>query len=498
MASLPVRSLFLKVVVPTIVLVLASTGAVSFIAMKMMGEGVRVVATQRAQYELLEARGRIGDVMQVTNGDHREQLQIALERLGRNPDVEAVRILSSAGKVLHASSAADVGQLMPGHVPASTASVSRELTWQVLAERPDVLHAANPILNESRCASCHGRDREVLAFIDVDISLSRQSAGMRSWGTMAIMTAVAQFVVICTGIALILSVVVVRPVRRLSASMDQVQHGNLEVIAVPPGTAEMDGLVAGFNDMVTRLRRARQVEEDAQRAHLTRVEQLATLGEMAASLAHEIRNPLSGTKAAIDVLAGAETEEEPRRILHSVSEELARVDGVVRQLLNFAKPKTPVLAKVDLRSLLDDAVMLSGPRAAAQGATLEVRSPAGPLHVLADADMVLQVVVNLLLNSLQALEGIRDTRVVLSTSVDNGQIACSVRDSGPGVPADKAEAIFRPFVTTKPRGTGLGLATSRRLIELQGGRLWLENPGAPGACFTFTLPVFSAQAGIGS
>ena len=83
--------------------------------------------------------------------------------------------------------------------------------------------------------------------------------------------------------------------------------------------------------------------------------------------------------------------------------------------------------------------------------------------------------------------------VVLSTNVRDGQVACSIRDNGPGVPAGRAVAIFRPFVTTKPRGTGLGLATSRRLIELHGGRLWLENPGEPGACFTFTLPVFAGH-----
>jgi two-component system sensor kinase FixL len=88
--------------------------------------------------------------------------------------------------------------------------------------------------------------------------------------------------------------------------------------------------------------------------------------------------------------------------------------------------------------------------------------------------------------------------VELSTGALDGQVACSIRDNGPGVPADRAEAIFRPFVTTKPRGTGLGLATSRRLVELQGGRLWLDNPGAPGACFTFTLPPFTGQAGSGA
>jgi len=247
--------------------------------------------------------------------------------------------------------------------------------------------------------------------------------------------------------------------------------------------------------MVARLRRARQVEEDAQRSHMARVEQLATFGEMAASLAHEIRNPLSGAKAAIDVLAGEEQAEEPRRILRHVSQELARVDGVVRQLLNFARPKTPVLARVDLRALLDDAVMLTRPRAAGQGAVLEIEGGAEPRDVLADADMVRQVILNLLINALHVAEGVPDARVVLSTGVRDGQATCSVRDNGSGVPADRAEAIFRPFMTTKPRGTGLGLATSRRLIELQGGRLWLENPGAPGACFTFTLPLFAGQAG---
>jgi signal transduction histidine kinase len=225
---------------------------------------------------------------------------------------------------------------------------------------------------------------------------------------------------------------------------------------------------------------------------------LATLGEMAASLAHEIRNPLSGTKAAIDVLAGEEKAEEPRRILRHVSEELARVDGVVRQLLNFARPKAPVLAKADLRALLDDAVMLSRPGATAQGATLEVQGVAGPLEVLADADMVRQVIVNLLINALHVVEGRPDARVALSAICRDGEAACSVRDNGPGVPADRADAIFRPFVTTKPRGTGLGLATSRRLIELQGGRLTLENPGQPGACFTFTLPLFTWQAEAGA
>ncbi|MGE5199202.1 MAG: sensor histidine kinase, partial [Rhodospirillaceae bacterium] len=131
-------------------------------------------------------------------------------------------------------------------------------------------------------------------------------------------------------------------------------------------------------------------------------------------------------------------------------------------------------------------------------AAVEVEGGTDPLDVLADADMVRQVIVNLLINALHAVEGVPGGKVVLSARLLDGLASCSIRDNGPGVPADRAEAIFRPFVTTKPRGTGLGLATSRRLVELQGGRLWLENPGEPGARFTFTLPIFTGGADAGA
>lgn len=490
-SPLHVRSLYLKVVFPIVALVLTGMGAVWFFAMMAMGESVRLVAAERARYGLAYVRSTVEDAGNRIMTDRGDALQGALERIGLSPDMDTVRILSVSGKVLYSSKRREIGRMMPTHLPPEPASTNREDTLQLVAGRPDVLHAAGRIVN-ARCSPCHVRAQDVLAIADVEVSLSRQSAGMRTWSKMAIATAVAQFATIGVGVVLILGFVVVRPIRRLSASMGQVQHGNLDVTAVPPGTIEIDDLVTGFNDMVARLQQAIQVEQDAQRSHLARVEQLATLGEVAASLAHEIRNPLAGSKAAIDVLAGEEKAEEPRRILRAVSAELARVDGVVRQLLKFARLKAPVLAKVDLRALLDDALLLSGPRAAAQGVTL-AQHPSEPVEVNADADMVRQVIVNLIINALQAMEGVAGASVVLSISLREGQAAFTLRDNGPGVPTDRADAIFRPFVTTKPQGTGLGLATSRRLIELHGGRLWLENPGAPGACFTFTLPVFAGR-----
>lgn len=495
-SPLHVRSLYLKVVIPIVALVLGGMGIVWFFATMAMGESVRLVAAERARYGLAYVRSSVEEAGNRRMTERGNALQGAVERIGQGPDMGTVRILSASGKVLYSSKRTEIGQVLPLPIPEPDPTSEAD-TLRVVAGRPNVLRASGRIVN-SRCSPCHVRAEDVLAIADVEISLSRQSAGMRTWSEMAIATGLAQFGTIGVGVVLILSLVVVRPIRRLSASMGQVQHGNLEITAVAHGTVEIDDLVTGFNDMVARLQRARQAEQDAQRSHLDRVEQLATLGEVAASLAHEIRNPLAGSKAAIDVLAGEEKAEEPRRILRAVSEELARVDGVVRQLLKYAKPKAPLLAKVDLRALLDDAVLLAGPRAAAQGSTLSVHRPSEPLNVIADADMVRQVIVNLLINALQAMDGVVGASVVLSANMRDGQAAFTLRDNGPGVPADRADAIFRPFMTTKPHGTGLGLATSRRLIELHGGRLWLENPGAPGATFTFTLPVFGGHAPTGA
>jgi signal transduction histidine kinase len=466
---------------------------VSFIAMRAMREGVRLVAVQRARYGLAYARSAVEDVGRQNMMD-RDHLQTSLERMSLSPDIDAVRILSLTGTVRYSSRPTEVGEAMPAHLPAAARDAADDERLELVAGRPDVVHIAGPILNHAWCADCHRADEPVLAVVDVDINLSRQSGGMRTWGVIATAAAIGQFVVIGAGVVLILSIVVVRPIRRLSDSMSQVQHGNLDVAAPAAGTREIDDLVGGFNDMVARLRRARHVEQEAQRTHMARVEQLATLGEVAASLAHEIRNPLAGTKAAVDVLAGEEQAEEPRRILRHVSQELSRVDGVVRQLLNFAKPKAPVLAPVDLRTLVDEAVLLSGPRAAAQGTTLTWNRPSEPLEAMADADMVRQVLVNLLINALHATQGTDGSTVEVSGAVSSGKVSCRVCDSGPGVPADRADAIFRPFVTTKAQGTGLGLATSRRLIELHGGRLVLENPGERGAWFCFTLPVAHPRA----
>jgi hypothetical protein len=491
MALFRARSLYITVVLPVVLLVLASMGVVAWAAMRAMREGVRIVAEQRAKYALAYTKATIEDVEHAMMADHGIKLGARLGRLAANPDLDGLRILSVKGKILHSAKSSEVGAMMPSHLPAlpDPLPADRDAIPPQVKELPEIVHAATPIFNRRRCAPCHENDQRILGFLDVDISMSRQTAGMRTWAEMAGVTTLAQFVLIAAGIGLVLGFVVIRPIQRLERAMGEVRLGNYAVSAAPAGTKEIDSLVSGFNEMIGRLKRGDELERETQQVKMLRAEQLANLGEWAAGLAHELRNPLSGIKAAVDVLAGEERAEEPKRILRNVSTELARVDGVVKQLLNFARPKAPVVAPFDLGSVLNDAVMLSRPRASAKGAALETTLPASAVMVLADVEMVQQVVLNLVLNALEAAEGGPAPRVALSLEVAGSTAWCRVKDNGPGVAADRVPALFRPFSTTKAHGTGLGLATSRRQIELQGGELILENPGKPGASFGFSLPL---------
>jgi len=196
-------------------------------------------------------------------------------------------------------------------------------------------------------------------------------------------------------------------------------------------------------------------------------------------------------KAVVDVLARESHDESRRRVLHDASGELVRIDQILKDLLQFARPKPPAPAPFDFNALVRDAVALTLPPGGEHPQPRCDLADDLPVAV-GDAGQIRQVLVNLLLNARQAATPTGE--VAVSTGQRDGELWCRIRDDGPGVPVDRAEAIFRPFFTSKTRGTGLGLSITRRIVELHGGRLVLDNPGEPGASFTFTLPPTSPDA----
>jgi PAS domain S-box-containing protein len=245
------------------------------------------------------------------------------------------------------------------------------------------------------------------------------------------------------------------------------------------GEFEIDG-ETHFTGILHDLSRRTELED-----RLREATALARLGEMAAVIAHEVKNPLAAVRGAVQVIgsrlpAGANDAT-------IVKEIIARIDGLndlIQDLLVFARPPAPKPARADLRALSESVVELLKRDPAF--AELQVVIEGAPPPLNGDATMLTIAIQNLLINSAQAMQGRGEVRVRLGAA--DGWHSIEIADTGPGIPAEIRAALFRPFKTTKARGTGLGMATAKRLTELQGGRIEVAPPAGGGTIVTLFLP----------
>jgi signal transduction histidine kinase len=276
----------------------------------------------------------------------------------------------------------------------------------------------------------------------------------------------------------LLTRLVTRPVEALVAATDGVARGEFARRAPEAATRELDHLATSVNRMTDRLL-------DAQGA-LVRAEKLASVGRLAAGVAHEVGNPLAAIGNYVEVLRrkGADPA-----IVEALERETDRIDGIVRSLLDYARPRADRHEPVDLARLAHAAVELLQRQGVLRDLALTVDVAADTPSVPGDRSALEQVLVNLLLNAADAAGAGGRVRLVVSRDAA-GAAELVVADSGPGVPPEDAARIFDPFFTTKDpgRGTGLGLAIVARTVEDHGGRIRVERAAEGGAAFALTLP----------
>jgi len=221
---------------------------------------------------------------------------------------------------------------------------------------------------------------------------------------------------------------------------------------------------------------------------------LARVGQMAAVVAHEVRNPLAGIKGAMQILISRRAADD--RELPVMRDIVGRIDALselINDLMVFARPRPPKLTIVELRPLVLDAISMV--RRDPVGESVQIAVTGDDVSVTADSEMVRATVLNLLLNAAQAMAGRPSTALGAGGRIDvtlahrGDRASIEVRDTGPGIPAELREQVFEPFFTTKARGGGLGLPIARRTAELHGGSLTLEVPAGGGTIVTLTLPV---------
>jgi two-component system sensor histidine kinase HydH len=227
---------------------------------------------------------------------------------------------------------------------------------------------------------------------------------------------------------------------------------------------------------------------------VVRAEQLAAVGQVAAGVAHELRNPLTSIKMLVQTgLEGDPPAGLPVEDLAVVEREVRRMEQCIQMFLDFARPPRSERRRTDLAKVVHRALALVEGRAHRQKVTLSADVPSTPVPLRIDPEQVNQVLVNLLLNALDALPRGGAVRVECERSLAGNAVEVRVQDTGPGIAPGIQPRLFEPFVSSKESGLGLGLSICKRLIEAHGGSIHGGNWSEGGAVFTFTLPLEGAH-----
>jgi signal transduction histidine kinase len=304
-----------------------------------------------------------------------------------------------------------------------------------------------------------------------------------------LLVAGAGAVAICGALLVVLTYTVQRPMLELQEKIAKLGKGDLSVsVSFAHRNDEIGDLGRNFNQMVQQLRESRIEIEHLHRTQMSRAEHMATLGELATGLAHEIRNPLAGIAGVVEIIGRDLPSTSPARaVVKDVRREIARINHIVTDLLQTARPHPPRVHRSDLNTTVEHAVMLGRQQASAKSVEIALRKDPSLPEVEHDSDQIHQVLLNLLLNALQAID--QQGRITVTLERQGDTAAVAVADNGRGISPDLLPNIFRPFFTTKGDGTGLGLSLAQRIVEDHQGRIDVTSTVGKGTSFTVILPL---------
>lgn len=275
---------------------------------------------------------------------------------------------------------------------------------------------------------------------------------------------------------------------------------DLKAVTIDGRTLHLEVAMARMRDVGGRALGAVVTLEDVSEVRaltdqLIRADRLAAMGELTAGVAHEVRNPLGIIRASVQLVEDSNGDQSRvRDATRIIKQEIDRLDRVIKALLDFGRPSAPTLRQTNVEDVVDDVVLFTRQFAVQAHVDIDTEFAAADPLVLADADQLKQVLVNLVSNAVQAME---DTggNIVVRVWDDDSFVFVSVADDGPGIDAEALEKVFDPFYSTRGGGTGLGLTIVHRIIDQHGGRVEVQSEPGVGTTFTIALPATSRGRG---
>jgi two-component system NtrC family sensor kinase len=444
-------------------------------------------------------------------------------RISKSDNIEHIRLIDSKGKVVFSNISGETGSVIGKHadecvmchnIEGSDVSTTSKSRSRIIITRTgkEALGFTKAIYNQSACfaASCHfhGKNDTVLGLLDISISLEMLRHKSHEYRLEFIMLTCWLLLMIGVLVTILTHYLVDIPVRRIVRHSTLVAGGDLESRVPVSSRDELGELSEAVNHMTESLGRAdkelkgwadsleQKVEERSQEImrmeeQLRRSEKLASLGTLAAGVAHEINNPLTGILLYSSIL-NSDKRLAPDLLpdVERVISETQRCAGIVKNLLEFSRESLPEKEVIALDAILDEVCTFFHNQPDFRNIIINKNYGSDLPQISVDPNQIRQVFMNLFINAGHAMPHGGDLEISTYRSADGTHVCASIKDSGNGISEENLARIFDPFFTTKSEGTGLGLSISYGIIENNGGKIEVKSRVGEGTTFIVMLPAY--------
>lgn len=526
------NSISAKIILCVAGMILVVNGALAFVYLRIQQEDLDVTVLRNASQLSETIKKSIRNDM---FENRKEAAYKIMNTMGQQEGIEKVRIYSSDGKILFSTDKSEVGRMVDqrGEACYGCHSEARPLERLATSERsrifyspdnnagPDARHRVlgiiNPMYNDSTCSSatCHAHPEsiKVLGVIDVTMDLAAVDAMMAKGRRQVLLVSVVSIVAICVIVALVLIHFFTRPVKELVLGTHRISGGDLDHFIPVATNDEMGHLASSFNQMTRDLQKAnaeiqegirnleQKVEERTQelkatQSQLLHSEKLAAVGALAATVAHEINNPLTGVYTYIRLMErkidlgqhGPADVGKYKGYLDTMRREVERTAAIVQNLLDFTRPKEPACKPMSISKVVEESLSLVGNKLRLNN--IEVVNRMRPLpDIMADPAHMKQVFINLMVNACEAMEDGGTLTIGCECDEAENMVTVEISDTGVGIEAENLARIFDPFFSTKEKGTGLGLSVVHGIVSRHNGKVDIESAPGNGTQLRIVLPI---------
>jgi len=421
-------------------------------------------------------------------GKTKDEFQRYIEGLAAE-DIIAVRVISEGGRILSSTVPGEIGRGIDILGLQAYKHESSD-TFFTYDREGDKVYANFVVLsNDWPCQRCHGANDQVRAIVHLEVSHKAIDTATRTAAGRTIFSALLIIVMLAAAVYLLGTYQVQNPLQRLLSEINAIAGGNLAARVSAYTTEELGGIAAAVNRIAEKLQRVRESLIRHETKEMSQLERMASIGEVAATVAHEIKNPLAGISGALQVMIEDIPDDSPRReICNEILAEIERLDRAVKDLVTFAKPQeiNPVLT--DLHAVIETAVTAVAEFARLSHIEVNVLATKLPA-VMVDPEQMAEVFADILRFQCSLMPEGGSISISSALAEERGEIEILSADTGTALTDDRIRNIFKPSFSTRNTVTGLSFAIIRNILESHGGRIRVASEFGIGNTFRIILPL---------